>query len=93
MQDREIILALFNPQTDHAKGCLVNDPHIKPRGPCICGFPDAVRAYNEAIKAARKIADEHYGSSFAAREAPPHTSIEWKLTAAGEGELHALETQ
>lgn len=71
MTDREIILALFHPMSDHAKGCLVNDPHIRPRGPCICGLAEVIGNYNAAIREARKIAEEKYGNSFVAREVKP----------------------
>jgi hypothetical protein len=73
MTDREIILALFNPQTKHADGCLWNDPHIHPRGPCICGFSEAMGSYNVAIREARKIAAGHYGASYEAREVDSET--------------------
>lgn len=61
MTDREIILALFNPMTKHNFGCLYHDPHIKPRGPCICGFAEVVGNYLAALRAAKEIASEHYG--------------------------------
>ena len=73
MTDREIILALFNPRTKHADGCLVFDRHIKPQGPCICGFAEVVGAYNAAIREAHKISEAHYGSTFKAVEVDPIT--------------------
>lgn len=73
MTDRDIILALFNPMTGHAKGCLWDDPHIHPRGPCICGFSEVVGHYNAAIREAREIATKHFGASLEAREADLET--------------------
>lgn len=61
-QMRRIILALFNPMPDgHEKGCLANDRHIKPRGPCICKYGEAAGEYLWALREAKKIASEHYG--------------------------------
>lgn len=59
---RQIILGLFNPMPDgHGKGCLHNDPHIHPRGPCICGYAEVAGKYLWALREAKKIASEHFG--------------------------------
>jgi hypothetical protein len=59
---RRIILGLFNPMPDsHKAGCLVNDPHIKPHGPCICGYAEVAGEYLWALREAKKIAGEHFG--------------------------------
>lgn len=60
---RRIIISLFNPIPDrHKEGCLHNDPHIHPRGPCICGYSEAASEYLWALREAKKIAAEHYGA-------------------------------
>lgn len=59
---RRIILGLFNPMPDrHKDGCLVNDPHIKPRGPCICGYAEVAGEYLWALREAKKIAAKEFG--------------------------------
>lgn len=59
---RRIIIGLFNPMPDnHKKGCLFNDPHIHPRGPCICGYAETAGEYLWALREAKKIAGEHFG--------------------------------
>jgi hypothetical protein len=63
-EDRDIILALFHPQTEHAEGCLFrNDPRM----PCQCGFVGVVRRYHWALRRAKEIATEHHGATFDAR--------------------------
>jgi hypothetical protein len=69
MTDREIILAIFNPAHQHKDGCLVHDRHIKPRGPCTCGFSEIVADYRAAVREAREIASKHYGSAWQPQEA------------------------
>lgn len=68
MTDREIILALFHPQNVHNEGCLVHDHHIRPRGPCTCGFAEVIGNYRKAIIEGKKIATKHYGSTYNAKE-------------------------
>lgn len=59
---RRIILGLFNPLPDgHKSGCLVNDPHISPRGPCICGYAEVAGEYLWALREAKKIAADRFG--------------------------------
>lgn len=59
---RRIILGLFNPTPDgHKAGCLVNDPHIHPQGPCICGYAEVAGEYLWALREARKIAAGAFG--------------------------------
>lgn len=61
---RWIILGLFNPMPDgHKKGCLADDPHIFPRGPCTCGYSDIAGEYLWALREAKRIAAEHYGKA------------------------------
>jgi hypothetical protein len=58
-----IILRLFNPMPDgHKKGCLVDGPHIHPRGPCICGYSQVAGEYLWALREAKKIAAAHYSA-------------------------------
>jgi hypothetical protein len=58
---RRIILGLFNPMPDgHQTGCLANDPHIHPRGPCICGYSSVAGEYLWALREAKKIAAAHF---------------------------------
>jgi hypothetical protein len=58
---RRIILGLFNPMPDgHQSGCLADDPHIHPRGPCICGYSMVAGEYLWALREAKKIAAEHF---------------------------------
>lgn len=58
---RRIILGLFNPMpAGHEKGCLYNDPHIHPRGPCICRYSEVAGEYLWALREAKKIAAEAF---------------------------------
>lgn len=58
---RRIILGLFNPMPDgHEKGCLHNDPHIHPRGPCICRYSEVAAEYLWALREARAVAAAHF---------------------------------
>lgn len=64
MTDREIILALFNPETGHKDGCLFKG---NPNLPCQCGFSEVVGRYRAALRQAKEIATTHYGSTYDAR--------------------------
>jgi hypothetical protein len=70
-EDREIILALFAPQTEHADGCLFKTSGLC----CQCGFSEVVGRYRWALRRAKEIATDHYGSTYDARE-PALTSAE-----------------
>lgn len=63
-EDRDIILALFNPRSDHASGCLFKG---NPNLPCQCGFSTVVGHYRWALRRAKEIATEHHGASWDAR--------------------------
>lgn len=60
-EDRKIILALFNPQTDHKDGCLFKGDR---RMPCQCGYNEAVGHYRWAVRRGKEIAAGHYGTAF-----------------------------
>lgn len=63
-EDRQIILALFNPETDHKDGCLFKNDS---RMPCQCGFAMVVGHYRWALRRAKEIATAHYGTTYEAR--------------------------
>lgn len=55
---RRIINGLMNPMPDgHAKGCLSRE-----RGPCQCGYAEVAGEYLWALREAKKIAAEKFGS-------------------------------
>jgi hypothetical protein len=80
-----IIVGLFNPMPDgHEKGCLHNDPHIHPRGPCICRYGEVAGEYLWALREAKKIATEHFGKAAveaSRRLEEPHEMVEAAATA------------
>ena len=61
-EDRKIILALFNPRTDHADGCLFKTDRLA----CQCGFAEVVGHYRWAMRRAKEIATAHYGDAYRA---------------------------
>lgn len=63
-EEREIILALFHPQTGHLDGCLFKG---NPNLPCQCGFSRVVGHYRWALRRAKEIAAEHHGEAFDSR--------------------------
>jgi len=64
MTDREIILALFHPQTDHKDGCLFKGNRNLP---CQCGFMMVASDYRIALSEAKAIATKHHGAAYDAR--------------------------
>lgn len=58
-EERRIILALFDPMTDHADGCLFKTDRLA----CQCGFSEVVGRYRWAIRRAREIAVAHHGAA------------------------------
>jgi hypothetical protein len=61
-EDRKILLALFDPMTDHADGCLFKTSGLC----CQCGFSTVVGHYLWALRRAKEIAAEHHGKVFEA---------------------------
>jgi hypothetical protein len=57
-EEREILLALFHPATDHKDGCLFKANHNMP---CQCGFALVQGRYNWALQRVKAIATAYHG--------------------------------
>jgi hypothetical protein len=74
----------------HKSGCLVNDPHIKPHGPCICGYAEAAGEYLWALREAKKIAAERFGKDEVNNA--PRLKEPQKLIEAAAPDLHSISS-
>jgi hypothetical protein len=60
-EEREILLAILHPATDHKDGCLFK---ANRNSPCQCGFAEIQHRINWALRRAKEIAIEVHGQAW-----------------------------